>query len=241
MPLSVILVEPKGPENIGAVARAMMNTGFRSLHLINPQCDPLSEKSLQYAIHAAPILQSAEISPSLTQIRSRYSQLIAITRRTGSWRLKDLTPAGLPEYLASYPGGNIGLVFGREANGLTTDEIFLCDLICSIPSAENFPSLNLSHAVMVILYEIFKSESGPAEETASQEEIDGMISQIYQTLEKADFFKSARPEIIKSYIRKILLRARPGSKDTGIIRNIFRSLEGMVRKKISSEDSPPDL
>jgi len=51
---------------------------------------------------------------------------------------------------------NIAILFGKESRGLTNEEISLADILIRIPTAEKYPTINLSHSCGIILYEIFK-------------------------------------------------------------------------------------
>jgi tRNA/rRNA methyltransferase len=231
--LNIVLVEPKGEENIGAVSRAMMNMGTEDLYLVNPAKDHLSEKSMNYAVHSKSILEKASIFPDLKAVLKVADLSIAITRRTGNYRRQDMMISELPDFLSEYDNKKVFLVFGREANGLTNEEILECDLVCSIPSSDKFPSINLSHAVMIVLYELFKKENNPIPEKvniARRKDFDEMINEIYSALDETGFFKNPQPEIIKNYIKKILLRAKLKKFDTKIIKNIFKSISGIVKK-----------
>jgi tRNA/rRNA methyltransferase len=230
--ITIVLVEPKGEENIGAVSRAMMNMNVSRLILVNPLCDHLSVNSLNYAVHSKEILSKAVIFMDLKSALENSDISIAISRRKGSYRRKDFVVKELPVFLEDYLNKHIYLVFGREANGLTNDEIMSCDLICSIPSSDVFPSINLSHSVMIVLYEIFsyKNMKDDDRKNFDLNEFNSMIEMIYSTLYDIDFFKNNEEDILKSYIRKILLRTKLEDFDIKLIRNIFKSIKGIAGK-----------
>lgn len=155
--ITVVLVETEGEENIGAVARAMMNMDVDSLALVNPHCDHLSKSALNYAVHASEILEKARVFTSLGEALDDADLSAAITRRTGQWRKRDFILEDFSKFLTGYEDRNVSLVFGREKYGLTNEEIRSADLICSIPSSEKFPSINLSQSVMITLYDIYRT------------------------------------------------------------------------------------
>lgn len=230
--INVVLIEPKGEENIGAISRAMMNMSFHNLILVNPRCNHLSEKSFLYSIHAGDLLKKAVIYNSINNVIMNSDINIAITRRTGAWRHKDLVCNELPVFLNNYQEKTVNLIFGREENGLTNEETQLCDLICSIPSSDEFPSLNLSHAVMVVLYELFSHQNKQLIKIklANKTSFQNMTTQIFKTLETANFYKNTKPIIIKNFIKRILIRAKLDEQETSIIKNVFKSLDGIFRK-----------
>ncbi|OHD10904.1 MAG: hypothetical protein A2086_01425 [Spirochaetes bacterium GWD1_27_9] len=228
----VVLVEPKGEENIGSVSRAMLNFGFENLILINPLCNHLSEKSLNYSVHSKYILENAVILPTLEEVLKKSDLSIALTRRIGSHRRKDVSLENLADFVTDYKNQNIFLVFGREAHGLTNEELLMCDLLCHIETNEKFPSINLSHSVILVLHEINKIFANKIKiETAKAKDFNFMYDEIIDTLNYLDFFKNPDPKPIKNYIKKIMLRAKLTKEDTLIIKNIFRSIKGMVKKR----------
>ncbi len=229
--LSIIIVEPEGDQNLGMIARAMANTGQSRLTLVNPRCDHLSEGAQRFAIHAFPLLQNASIVPDLKAALEGIDLSVAITRREGDKRRLDLDAPGLAQFLAPYQDQHVALVFGREQTGLSNDEVFLCNLCCAIPSDEVFPSLNLAQAVMVILYELYKTKHPVDINPASSGEFSDMMDSLSSCLHSMDYFKKTDPAGLLYVWQKILHRARLDSKDTHVIKNMFSRIEGMFRKK----------
>ena len=226
----VVLVGTEGEENLGLVARAMMNTGVEDLILVSPQCDYLSVSAMNYAIHAKEILRRAVVTDSLDKALEGMDLAVAMSRRIGQWRKLDFSLPEFAEYSRAYRDKKIALVFGREQSGLETSETGLCDLICSIPSSDKFPSLNLSHSVMVTLYALFADSEVAAKEVASRGEFDRMIRQIISALDELGFFKNVPSWRLKSYIGKVLLRSQLDSYDTNVITNLFKRIKGMTIK-----------
>ncbi len=152
---SVILVEPKYEGNVGSVARVMKNFGFNELMLVNPP--PLDKKARAMSMHGRDVLENAKIFGSLNDAREEIDFLVATSSVIGADKNQLRTPV-FPEYLHKTASlkGRVGLVFGREDYGLYNTEIKLCDLLVSIPANETYPTLNLSHSVAIILYEITK-------------------------------------------------------------------------------------
>ncbi len=160
MKLLVILVEPLYQGNVGAVARSMTNFGLEELLLVNP-CE-LGDVAFRRAKHGRSLLETAEHHPDFASAAARVDFLVATTGiRTSN--PKDHTrvhqgPDDLCRLLAGQMERDIrvGLVFGRENFGLSNAELRLCDLVVSIPTNKTYPILNLSHAVTILCYELFK-------------------------------------------------------------------------------------
>lgn len=157
--LSVVLVEPETPGNIGSVARVMKNFGVKQLLLVNPKCDYLDGEAYGRAMHARDILKKAIIVKGFSFLK-RFDSVIGTTSALGSDYNVVRSPVSPVQLSLQLRGkvsrANIALVFGREATGLTTKEIAACDVLVAIPSSKKYPALNLSHAVAIILYELFQ-------------------------------------------------------------------------------------
>lgn len=230
--ITVVLVEPKGEENIGAVCRVMANFGINSLALVNPRCQYLSDNVKKYSLKAFSVVENAKIYDSLEKALAESQISIALSRRSGARRKRDMTLREAPEYLSGYGDADISLVFGREESGLTNDEANLCDQICSVVTSDDFPSLNLSHAVALTLYELSREISkDKLSKPARKDEFNGMIEQIFLTLDHLHFFTNQSPQIIRNFIKKILSRAKLDGSETEIIKNIFKSIKGLTEKR----------
>ncbi len=163
----IVLVEPKNAGNIGSVVRAMKNMGLSRLRLVNPVPfrDEAEQRKMGY--RSQEIVAAAREFASLSEALQGISQVFLATAKMGKWKKDFLSPAqAAAQVAASAPGEKIAVVFGREDKGVTTDESQLANYFVRIPMAGTYPSLNLSQAVMVVTYEIFKAvhESGHASE-----------------------------------------------------------------------------
>jgi TrmH family RNA methyltransferase len=187
--LVVMLAEPKTPGNVGAVARAMANFGICRLRLV--QSVPLDEDAYKRALHAASILEEAQ---RFDDFPSALEGLDFTVATSGIVNINDkrhvrnaLTPAQLAERIAPMEG-TVGLVFGREDYGLYTEELALCDLVVTVPTSPEYPVMNLSHAVAVLLYELHR-EIPLHHETikASEAERDLLLSTFDDMLKATDY------------------------------------------------------
>ncbi len=154
---SIILVEPRYQGNIGSVARVMKNFGFRQLVLVNPP--EILGEARAMAMHAGDILAGARIVEEFSEVKDEFDFLVATTSVIATDRNPLRTPVS-PEDLRESVAleGRIGLVFGREDYGLYNEEIEMCDLLVSIAASSEYSTLNLSHSVAVLLYEISRQE-----------------------------------------------------------------------------------
>lgn len=149
--VTVTLVAPRYPVNLGHVARLVRNFGVERLYLVNPRVD--MSVAAVYASHASDVLDDAE-EISFQDLRERTELLVATTavraRRRSNFIRRSLTPERVRDVLASAKSSS--LVFGRDSTGLTNQEINFCDATVTIDVGTEYKSLNLGHAVAIMLY-----------------------------------------------------------------------------------------
>jgi TrmH family RNA methyltransferase len=157
--ISVVLVEAEHPGNVGSVARVMANFGVNELVLINPKCR-INGESRRFAKNANSILDKARINGF--SILGKYDYLVGTTSKLGTDYNIPRSPM-LPEQLAQKLKGiknkKIALVLGRESEGLRNNEVKLCDFMVTIPTSRSYKALNVSHALGILLYEIYKEKT----------------------------------------------------------------------------------
>ena len=160
----LVLVGVEGPVNLGFIARLAANFDVDEFYLVAPQASV--EEALEYAAKARRLLEEARIVNTLEEALEGvdYSACTsAIISRGDDVLRSPITPWELAE-VASRRGGKLAVVFGRESTGLTRGELGMCDLLVSIPASESYRTLNLSNAVAIILYELFKARGAPPHE-----------------------------------------------------------------------------
>lgn len=157
--IRIVLVEPAGPLNVGAIARVMKNFGLRQLVLVNPQCDPLSAEARLLAVHAADLLETAHQVATLSEALTGCQRAVATTGRDRTTLPICLEPPQdclpwLRSPLADNTLPAAALIFGREDSGLTNAELNLAQRFVQIPTSEAYASMNLAQAVAVCCYEL---------------------------------------------------------------------------------------
>jgi len=156
--ISIVIIEPETSGNIGSIARVMSNFDAKELILINPKCK-IDSDSRRFAKNAQSVLENARIADIKTL--KEFDYLIATTSKLGTdYNIPKtpMTPEQLGEKLSEIKGKKVALVLGRESDGLHNDEIQMCDFIVTIPASKKYDSLNISHALTILLYEIKKKE-----------------------------------------------------------------------------------
>lgn len=232
MTICVVLVEPQGPGNLGAIARAMMNFGMRELRLVAPQCDPLAREARMAALDAIPLLECAKTFESLRDALADRQWSIGTTRREGKYRVNPLPPRAACARLAGeHASQRAALVFGREDCGLHTAELDLCQSLLTIPTHAEFPSMNLAHAVTVCLYElsVARNEQPAApsgdRELASSAAIESMLQHMRQTLTRIEYLDPQNPDHVLRAFRGIFSRAGLDERDVRILQGLWSRID----------------
>jgi TrmH family RNA methyltransferase len=233
--VSIILVDTKTPGNIGATARCMMNMGLRRLVLVDPPRDPDNE-ALKLAAGADEIVNKALVVSTLEEAIAGQNLVIGTSRHPGRLRKNIRRPREMAAQVASLlPGNNIAVVFGNEVNGLSNDQLALCNEIISIPSSDDFPSLNLSHAVMVVAYEFFIALQAAVptanRELAGAEDVEQFYGHLQETLQAIGFLDRDHPDRIMFSLRQLFGRSRMESRDVKILRGILSVINRICSKQ----------
>ena len=164
--VSFVLVEPREPGNIGACARAMKNMGFKNLRMVKPPA-VMAQEARWFAHNSVDVLEGASVFHRFEDCIKDQSLVVGTTRRTGKRRGVIMTPEeGATRLVSASHNNKVAILFGREDRGLPNEEIEECGFLISIPASKEDPSINLSHAVAIMAYEL--SKSGRKAQTSGQ-------------------------------------------------------------------------
>jgi tRNA/rRNA methyltransferase len=226
--MAVVLHRPRRPENIGAAARAMCNMGISRLVVVSPEnCD--LKRVMALATHAAvEVVENMYCHDRLDDALAPFNYVVGTTARRGGERKVLVSPTQMAERLVPISQDNqVALLFGPEDRGLSNEEIRPCHLLVNIPTS-GFSSLNLSQAVMVLCYELFRTGI-PAPQAgtprfATRTELDLMYEQIKDILVRINYIQPENPDYwmnkLRHYFNRIQLRAGEVSMIRGIGRQI---------------------
>ncbi|MFO7764812.1 MAG: RNA methyltransferase [Pelovirga sp.] len=235
---AVVLVEPQGAGNIGSVCRAMLNYGATDLRLVNPQVNHLGLEARKMAVKAADLLDSAKVFCSLNDALADCSLSIGTTRRFGRYREGLLHPDEAAELVLNLDlQMNAALVFGREDKGLFTSELDLCQHFVTIPTDARLPSMNLSQAVLVCLYEVHKKAgtlSGQIhgrKKLADNQKLEDLYRHMTESLLHIDYLNPQNPDHIMRSYRRIFGRAGLNDREVRIMRGLFNQIDIVTGKK----------
>ena len=230
--LNVVLVSPRNPLNIGAVARAMANFGLLHLSVVAP-FDP-TWREARSAIGAPDLLQNAKSTECLAEAVASCTLVIGtgtLTYRKPEQRvvpLPELTPMVRQELTR---GGRVALVFGPEKHGLTRDDLSYCHILVEIPTYPLQPSMNLGQAVAVCLYELTRRTESPQAtnfQSVTSASISGRLDLLAGVIEEAmqavGYSPRAMQPANRHDLRLLLRRLSLTAQDTRRILGLFRRI-----------------
>jgi len=229
----VILVEPKYDGNIGSVARVMKNFGFSRLVLVNPP--EIGSDGRRKAMHALDVLKGAETASSLAELKKDFDFLVATSAKVAGDKNSRRTPVP-PEELALAVGkeGRVGLVFGREDDGLRMEELHLCDFAVTIPANNEYPTLNLAQSVGIILYELSRQRLRAGMTKKKFEELSGKEKEIllgyFDTFVDRLYAIDFENKLVKKTFRQMLGRSFVSGREASTLIGLFRRAGENINK-----------
>ena len=227
----IVFVECETPGNIGFLARTMANFGLKNLVLINPPT--LTNEAFYQATHGKYIVENAKIYPNLDDFyqSQRIDFKVATTGMAGGSYNLSRIPIKPEELGKSMNVSNkIAILFGREGNGLSNEEIGNCDICVSIPTDPTCPIMNISHAAAVILYELFKNkhEFGVEGLTDSSElEKEYLLNDMKEIIDYLDIPQHKKKNGLKTF-NNIISRAFITSRESHTLKGILRRVKNKL-------------
>jgi tRNA/rRNA methyltransferase len=237
----IVLVRPRDPRNVGAACRAMKCMGLRHLSLVvDGLLDPAQAGVLAH--YASDVLDGALVFTDLREAIGDAVLVAGTTRRRGRNRKYfSVFPEQLAEKIAATRGGSVAVLFGNEETGLTDEELELCNLAVSIPASPEFPSLNLSHAVQVICYEILRARTRGKLTPFSPigaHALDELVGVITESLRSIGFFTLVTPHQMGVFFKDVLARAGLSVNEARRLGVIFRKIAGLASRR--AQAPPPE-
>ena len=233
--LEVVLVSPRNPLNIGAVARAMANFGFSRLTVVAPYAPHWREA--KSAVGAPHLLTAAREFPTLAEALADCTFVAGTGTLTHRKPEQPVVPlpafAPLLETELARDNGRIALVFGPEKHGLTRDHLAFCHVLVEIPTDPRQPSMNLGQAVAVCLYELARPAPVPALDSEPQQaphpaatsaQLDRLADLVEQTMAAARYSPRSMQQANRHHLRLLLHRLALSPSDLRRVLGLFRRI-----------------
>ena len=234
-----ILVKPQLGENIGACARSMKNFGFSKLHIVSPKINFPNHKAKATSVGAFDIINKAKVFNDTNEAISNFDIVISLSARKRDINKRHISLEEFGNLIKKKNNSNFGLMFGPEASGLSNQDLSFSNYILQIPTSIKFKSLNLSHSVTIICYEIFKifnknllKNKKLKIKIAPKSKINSLIKHLVGLLENKDFFtpKEKKQSMLLN-INNLIYRLEPNDKELRILASIISTLS---KKKYES-------
>jgi tRNA/rRNA methyltransferase len=227
-----ILVKPQLGENIGACARSMKNFGFSKLHIVSPKINFPNHKAKATSVGAFDIINKSKVFKETKDAVSAFDIVISLSARRRDINKKHISLNDFIKLIKNTKNLNFGLMFGPEASGLSNMDLSFSNYILQIPTSTKFKSLNLSHSLTVICYEIFKilnekliDKNRANIKISPKSKINVLIKLLLKLLDEKDFFhpKEKKQSMILN-INNLIYRLEPNDKELRILASIISSL-----------------
>jgi tRNA/rRNA methyltransferase len=241
--LCVVLIEPAGPINLGSVARLCANYAINDLRLVAPRCDTADPEARRMAVHGQTVLESATHYPDLISALQGCRRVVATCGRLDHGTIPLHPPEHVLPWLLADHGATeasqaaAALVFGREDRGLSNDELLLSQRVISLYSNPHYPSLNLSHAVAVVLHELERCRRQPAAspaldlDPASPQQLDACLEAARSLLLETGFLLEHTAHARMAKVRALLQRALIRSDEVAMLRGMVRQLRWALKQQ----------
>jgi TrmH family RNA methyltransferase len=226
--LTVTLVGPEFPINVGYAARLIKNFGVRKLYLIEPNFD--RRVASVYAAHGADVLEDAE-ELDFGVLRARHDLLVGTTAVTAVRRANVDRLGIAPEEVAGYVSStkSASLVFGRDTTGLRNDELARCDVVTSIGTGTSYKTLNVSHSMGILLYVLSKSGM-ERRRLPDLGERDAFASYAYE-LAVVTGMEKQRAERLRKLARRVTLRSQLDEKEMRLLISLMRRANNAILER----------
>jgi tRNA (cytidine32/uridine32-2'-O)-methyltransferase len=228
----IVLVETSHPGNIGGAARAIKTMGLEQLWLVRPGRYPDPQAEWR-AAGALDVLDRAVVVDSLEAAIADCTLVVGTSTRARRIPWPLLTPHELGQQIRGESGERpIAILFGREASGLTNDELQRCHLHLQIPANPAYPSLNLAMAVQVVCYELYQASfDGSSDvdawdrELAPVASVDSLLKHLEDVLARVEFFDRDNPGQVMTRLRRLFTRIRPDETEVSMLRGALTEIE----------------
>ena len=233
-----ILVKPQIGENIGSCARSIKNFGFSKLNIVSPKQSWPNQKAKATSVGAYDIVQKAKIFNTTLKAVSEFDIVISLSARKRDINKKHISIEQFNKIILSKNKLKYGLMFGPEASGLSNEDLSYSNYVLQIPTSKKFKSLNLSHSLTIICYEIFKSYKSlkfinnyKKIDISSKKKVNSLVSHLRNLLEKKNFFvPEEKRHSMNMNINNLFYRLEANDKELRVLASIISTLAKNSKK-----------
>ena len=221
MKVRVVSVQPLYQVNVGYIARIAANFGVTKLYFVRPRCRILGKKAIMYSKHGRSLLESAIVCGSIKEATAG-SIAVATTAEKHKGSMSFFNSIGLGELSASLRSNGasaVSVVLGRDDTGLTKEEISECDYTLSLDTGRSYKTLNISHALAIILYSLARAPSDEIAKHASQKELERLFLLFGSVVNSMGHVRNKRGVV--RVFERVLSRANLSSEEVAALSAAF--------------------
>ncbi len=237
--ITFVLHEPQNVVNVATAVRAMKNMGLHRLRLVRPaEFDPYRITGIAH--RSEDLVSRVEICDSLSEaVESAGLVLGTSARPRTAQRNYGWVADWARDAVRSAETDEVAVIFGREDRGLSNDALDLCHGVLLIPTASDYSSLNLAHAVLIVAYEISRTayagegllpRGKRSERRATSRELEAAYAALEDGLAEMDFFKGRSASAVMRILRTLIGRARPDTQEAGLVRAVGYEIGHALRR-----------
>jgi len=240
---AVVLVRPHFPGNLGSTARAARNFGVSDVRLIEPACLP-DEEAHRFASGADDLLDQMRRYPTLVDAVAEFDVVVATSSLRGRSERRWLDLAQLPDFLGSLSSGaRVAYVFGPERSGLTEEERSRASATLNVPTDPAFPTMNLAHAVAVLLavHRTFAGSQAsenpglsPNSDLAPAGDVEAAIGHWDRALDAIGFYDTGHRDRSLRDWRSIIAGRPLGAREVALLRGVANRILVSLRRSSRS-------
>ena len=233
-----ILIKPQLGENIGASARSLKNFGFNKLIITNPKLGWPNVKAKATSVGAIDVLNKIKIFNNTIQAVKNFDIIFSFSARRRDINKKHISINNFLNFIKKIKNKKVGLMFGPESSGLSNYDLSYSNYVVQIPTSPKFKSMNLSHSVSIVSYELFKLNNFKLtnqlffkKKIGKKGKISKVLNLLINILEKKSFFRppEKRASMIKN-INNLFYRMEPNDKELRILASLIGSLNKNKKK-----------
>ncbi|MCX7769804.1 MAG: RNA methyltransferase [Proteobacteria bacterium] len=222
----IILLYPKRSGNVGSIARIMKNFSFKNLRVVSKRDILGTFETKKMSVHAYDIIKGGK---KYKNLKDAISDLSVVIGTTGKFHKDAPTLIDLDffdNFLSLSEKNKVGILFGPEDRGLSNEELALCSYTLTIPANPEYPSLNLSHAVGIVLWEIFKRLENERPKKARKVVTKDNMERLYKMMEdvytEIGFLDKINPARIMKALRSLYDRFEISDRELRILMGILK-------------------
>ena len=232
-----VLVKPQIGENIGACARSLKNFEFSKLNIVSPKESWPNKKAKATSVGAYDLIKKAKIFNSTSGSIAEFDIVFALSARKRDISKKHISIDQFIKIINTKKKLCYGFMFGPEASGLSNEDLSYANFVLQIPTSKKFKSLNLSHSLTIICYEIFKSlnnnkfKNSKALKVSSKKDVNKLAKHLKGLLDKKNFFVPIeKKQSMIMNINNLIYRMEPSDKELRILASIISTLAKKTNK-----------